>query len=239
MPTAAITPPLTPEQRSFFGEHGYLLLKAAIPKAPARALREQVLEDLKRLKIWASGKTLSAPLRQLPAFQQINKLSGLIKPADLQARLIPAELRAAIDSLAGGKLVAAEGQMLVSLPRQGDWTLAGLNWHTDVSATDPKRIPGIQAFVLIDDVQPQGGATLAMAGSHRLASLGTAGQAFRGKLHQPEALADEMRRHGFSVVEMCGQAGDLYLMDMRTLHTPSINASDKLRIMATVRYLAD
>jgi hypothetical protein len=35
---------------------------------------------------------------------------------------------------------------------------------------------------------------------------------------------------------MSGRAGDVYLMDMRLLHTPSINSTNKVRMMATVRY---
>lgn len=39
------------------------------------------------------------------------------------------------------------------------------------------------------------------------------------------------------LVEMCGRAGDVYLMDMRVLHTPSANAAARPRLMATTRFL--
>jgi ectoine hydroxylase-related dioxygenase (phytanoyl-CoA dioxygenase family) len=34
---------------------------------------------------------------------------------------------------------------------------------------------------------------------------------------------------------MCGRAGDVFLMDMRVLHTPSVNATKQPRMMATTR----
>jgi ectoine hydroxylase-related dioxygenase (phytanoyl-CoA dioxygenase family) len=42
---------------------------------------------------------------------------------------------------------------------------------------------------------------------------------------------------GIAIVEMPGRAGDVYLMDMRLLHTPSINATKNVRMMATTRFL--
>lgn len=237
MPPTAAKPYLTPEQQALFRERGLLQLKGAAGRSQVSSLREYVLEELERLKVWASGKSLSASLKQLPAFQQITRLSGMIRLPETPSPLISPGLYADMEALAEGKLAAAPGQLLLSLPNQGEWTLEGLNWHTDV-APEKQRVPGIQAFVLVDDVLPRGGATLAMAGSHRLAEQGEAGRTFRERLRRNENLELEMRARDFSILEMSGQAGDVYLMDMRTLHTPSINASRKLRIMATVRYLA-
>ena len=35
---------------------------------------------------------------------------------------------------------------------------------------------------------------------------------------------------------MSGRAGDVFLMDMRVLHTPSVNLSSHIRMMATTRF---
>lgn len=40
-----------------------------------------------------------------------------------------------------------------------------------------------------------------------------------------------------SLVEMAGQAGDLFLMDMRVLHTPTLNTRSQPRLMATGRFM--
>lgn len=228
---------MTPEQISTFRDSGYLLLRQALPKKQVEPLKVQVLDELKRRGIWSSGKALSSPIRHAPAFQQIAKLSSLIGRDDLRARIIDKDTHAAIVSLARTRLVPAQGQFLISLPKQGEWSLEGLNWHTDVPAAGHRHVPGIQAFVLIDEVRPRGGATLAIAGSHLLADLPRPYRHVREVLRGKGDLQAALRSHDLSIVEMCGHAGDVYLMDMRLLHTPSINASDRLRIMATVRYL--
>lgn len=228
---------MTPEQMSTFRDSGYLLLQQALARKQVEPVRTQVLDELKRRRIWSSGRSLSSPIRHAPAFQQIAKLSSLIRKDDLHATIIDKDTHAAIVSLACARLVPAQSQFLISLPKQGEWTLDGLNWHTDVPAAGHRHVPGIQAFVLIDEVRPRAGATLAIAGSHRLADQPQAYRRVREVLRGKGDPQAALRSHDLSIVEMCGDAGDVYLMDMRLLHTPSINASDRLRIMATVRYL--
>lgn len=232
-------PPVTPEQKSAFEEQGYLFLKRALDRKQVEPVKAYVLNELKRLKIWSSGKTLSASIRGLPAFQQITKLSGLIRQDDLHSKVISNGVFDAILALAGTDLIPAQSQFLVSLPNQGSWTLSGLNWHTDVSCSGRHRIPGIQAFVLLDEVKPHGGATLAIAGSHRLGREEGASGRVREILRSSGDFESELRASNLSILEMSGQAGDVYLMNMGLLHTPSVNSTDKIRIMATVRYLPD
>jgi hypothetical protein len=229
---------MTPEQKSHFQERGCLLLKGALARSRAEPLRSHVLAELKRLKIWSAGKTLSAPMKTLPPFQQINRISEHLKEHELARKIIDDELRADIAVLLESPVQSArgQGQFLVSLPNQGDWTLRGLNWHTDVSAAT-SRIPGVQVFALIDDVQPRGGATLAIAGSHRLAGQPRVSQSVREALRGGDDPGHELQKHGLSIIEMSGTAGDVYLMDMRVLHTPSINATKRVRMMVTVRYV--
>lgn len=229
---------MTPEQRSFFRERGYLFLQGALTKGQVRPIKAHVLGELKRLKIWSSGKSLSPSIKETPAFQQIAKLSGLIRQPDLQSRVITQDTLSAINSLAGKELIPAQSQLLISLPNQGAWTLNGLNWHTDISSSDQQRIPGIQAFILIDDIKAHGGATLALAGSHLLASRRESSGRIREMLRAAGDRESELRSRNLSIVEMSGQAGDIYLMDMRLLHTPSINSTKNVRMAATVRYLS-
>jgi ectoine hydroxylase-related dioxygenase (phytanoyl-CoA dioxygenase family) len=228
---------MTPQQLSSFHEHGYLLLRGAIPKKQLSKVRDDIFEQLKRLNMWSSGKRLSALNKNLTPFQETVKISSSIKDEHLHKKLLPDQITSLLPKLAGQELVFAHQQLLISLPNQGTWSLAGLNWHTDVAPSFSDLIPGIQAFILIDKVKSHGGGTLALAGSH----LFNRRNNLRGK-------ACEILRAGgdvtylapnMSIVEMAGEAGDVYLMDMRVLHTPSINATHNVRIMATVRYLAN
>ncbi|MES2938333.1 MAG: phytanoyl-CoA dioxygenase family protein [Pseudomonadota bacterium] len=225
-------------QVDFFREHGYLCLQGFHPKNRMASVRNKLLDELKRLKVWAAGKSLSSSLQELPPFQQIAKLSTLVKVPGLHEALITPELLGCIARLDGRAPSAVQGmQLLLSLPHQGTWTLEGLNWHVDVTAQPPDRLPGIQAFVLIDDVAPRGGATLALAGAHRLhARQAVSAPSLREVLRTSGNLEADLRKMGVTILEMSGRAGDVFLMDMRLLHTPSINATKNVRMMATARF---
>lgn len=230
--------PMTPDQMAAFRERGCVLLSGALEKSRLEPLRKLVVDELKRLRIWSSGKTLSASIKKLPAFQQIAKLSGMINGGDLPARVLSPEINAVMEILAGARLAPAHSQLLVSLPNQGAWAIDGLNWHTDISPSAHHHVPGVQAFVLVDDVRPHGGATLAIAGSHRLAGRPEVEHKVRELLRGAGQLEAGLREHGLSIIEMSGRGGDVYLMDMRMLHTPSINSTGKVRMMVTVRCMS-
>lgn len=222
---------MTPEQRTFFHERGYLLLQGAVTQSQLRPVRERIVSELRRLGITSSGQGIPTSIRKLPAFQQIGKLSRLLEVPDLAAKVIPPKVQEGINALAETRAVSNQSQLLVSPPNQGQWRLDRLNWHTDLSVSHREGTPGIQAFVLVDDVEKQGGATLILSGSH-----------LRARNREAELrLRDALRgaREDEPIIELSGKAGDVYLMDMRVLHTPSINATKRLRIVATVRFFLE
>lgn len=214
-------------------------------------VREGILAELARLKIRAGGKWAPGKLAALPLFQQSGALGAKLKPDPALARLFTGELPELLARAAGARLhpAAPAPQPLLSLPQKEEWSLRALNWHLDVKAPAHGGSPGLQAFVLLDELAPRGGATLALAGSHRLHALGGAHHVLRehpvlGALFDPARAPDvEPGRaydvHGVpvSVIEMRGAAGDVYVMDLRVLHAPSVNATAKLRMMATNRFL--
>lgn len=232
------SPSLPPADVAAFAQQGLLRLDGFCPRSHVARIRQQLLDELKRLGLWAGGRPLSRQLRELPPFQQISRLSSAVRIPGLHEALVTPELGAAVAALAqGARIDAPATQLLLSLPHQGEWTLQGLNWHVDVAAGPRDPLPGVQAFVLIDDLAPRGGATLALAGSHREAQRAPAGRPpLRELLKTSRALEADLRASGVDIVEMSGQAGDVYLMDMRVLHTPSINATRNLRMMATTRF---
>lgn len=228
---------MTPEQRSHFERYGWMHWPGALDRARIGSVRDLALAELKRLGI-GSGKGARNPFKDLPVFQQINKLSGLVSVPELRARITAPHILSAMRELAGVELSQADdAQLLLSPPRQGEWTLQRLNWHTDVSASH-NRLPGIQVFAMIDDVLPQGGGTLVISGSHGgSARLNVAGD-LREILRRDTDPRNALAACGLSIMEMTGRAGDVYLMDMRVLHAPAVNASTRPRVMATARYLA-
>lgn len=221
-----------------FLRYGYLQLRGFYPRSRLAGLRQKVLEEVKRS---SARPGISKSLPDLPVFQQISRLSSLVKVRDVHETLVTPELMDLVAEVGGqSPSVVQDTQLLLSPPRQGTWTLKDLNWHVDL-AVDPRhrdRVPGVQAFFLIDDVDRQGGGTLALAGSHRLGAAGSnAAARLRQVLRAQADLERELQELGVSIVEMCGRAGDVFLMDMRVLHTPSINSSKRLRMMATCRFL--
>lgn len=223
-------------QTQLFFNQGYLHLQGFHPKGRMAPVRQQLLHELKRI----SGNTRSwGTLRTLPVFQQIAKLSAGANVPGLHETLMSAELVGLVGRLAGrAPSTVQPTQLLLSPPQQGAWSLQGLNWHVDVRAGAADPIPGIQAFFLLDNVAPRGGATLVLAGSHRLGTRGMPSPAsLRSMLGQSQDLLGDLQRESLSLVEMSGRAGDVFLMDMRVLHTPSINSTKHPRMMATCRCL--
>ena len=111
-------------------------------------------------------------------------------------------------------------------------------------------------FVLLDDVAPMSGGTLVVAGSHRL--LNDQGhlrakdvkqglqrwpwfrRLLQGSDSPPSALGESFDVDGVdcAIVELSGQAGDVFFTDLRLLHTVSANAGTTPRMMATQRFVA-
>lgn len=235
---------LTDLQRAAFREKGILKLERFLEKPQLAPARTYLDRELARLNV-------TKALRALPVFQQTTELSRRVPVGEEIERLFPSTLVSILTALAGRRLRAAtpQPQLLLSLPHAEEWSLRGLNWHVDLAPPARDELTGIQAFVLIDDVVSRGGATLAIAGSHRLQHLPGLKNAQAALRTDPVfgALFDREREpvvtprviHGIetSVVELHGRAGDVFLMDLRVLHSPSINASKRVRKMATWRFV--
>lgn len=230
-----------------FSDQGILALRGFLPRKLTVAAQESISSELKRLKLKVNGKIVSSKIQDLPVFQQTGYLGQKVGPRDEVDRLISDELLAVMNELAGTKLKPTQphSQILLSFPHKMAWSLNHLNWHLDLTPPKADQVPGVQAFVLIDDVQPQGGATLALAGSHKLHYIHRergAHEILRGSSYfvsTPEKFLEPQVIEGtrIQIVEMAGRAGDVYLMDLRVLHSPSINARRNIRMMATNRYL--
>lgn len=230
-----------------FSKQGILALRGFHPRKLVEAARDSILSELSRLNMKVNGKIQSSKIQDLPVFQQTSRLGQMVGRIEQVDRLFSDDLLTAMNDLAGAKLKPSQphSQILLSFPHKMDWSLNGLNWHLDLTPPQADQIPGVQAFVLVDDVQPQGGATLALAGSHKLHYVShncSAHEILRRSSDfssNPENYLKSQVIEGtpIQIIEMSGRAGDVYLMDLRVLHSPSINARRNIRMMATNRYL--
>ena len=182
-----------------FIENGYLRIEAFHPKDRLATIRQQIHDEIKDL---SGRRSLSSSLRRLPVFQQIGKLSALVKVARLHEALVTSTLIDCVTQLGGcAPSAIQETRLLLSPPHQGTWTLGGLSWHVDVAARPQDRLPGIQIFFLIDDVARHGGATLALAGSHRVGRrLADSPSLLRKALRTPMDLERKLEELGITVV---------------------------------------
>ncbi|MGM8226614.1 phytanoyl-CoA dioxygenase family protein [Cellvibrio sp. ARAG 10.3] len=230
---------MTTEQEKAFREKGCIYIPGALEKNVVQPVKDHVLKELKGLNIWSTGRVLSQKLKGVPVFQQTGKLGQLISYPGLNEKLVSQELYSDMCILAGASLQAQTGQLLISLPHQIAWTLEGLNWHRDISKSPLRGIPGVQVFVLLDTVAVNGGATLALVGSHKLKNQSQTKEVISVLTSHSANHSVNIGGIELSIMEMLGRPGDVYLMDMRVLHTPSINATRNVRLMATARYFAE
>jgi hypothetical protein len=160
---------LTAAQRSEYNERGYVRLPQAFGVDAAAAMADFIwarLFDLHGMRrddraTW----TAKAPWVGLNRFRE----DPVFAPLDNAAT------RAAIDDLLGvdaWKKPRHWGTFLVKFPDRahGDWILpADAHWHVDFHFTYEPGTPfALRVFTFVSDVAPHGGATLAIAGSHRI-----------------------------------------------------------------------
>ncbi len=205
-------------QLNEFQSKGILRIKNAVPKELLTSAQKHIDSELQRLGIKKYG-SVPAQLKDIHFFQQITKLGQMINHDASLDRLISDELVDFSEKLANSKLESpSTTQLLISLPSKKEWSADHLNWHVDVNASPNGPVPGVQIFVLIREVKIHGGATMAKIGSHLLSK-------------------NSFEKRDIPIIEMYGEAGDVFLMDMRIVHSPSINATREIRMMLTKRYM--
>ena len=155
------------------------------------------------------------------------------------------------------------GQVLVTMPNAPEWRVPTGLWHADFDYM-PRRLSlfAVKYWALFGDVAPGGGATLQLAGSHRIAQRFIAGKP-REELEYKRTRDRIMRSHPWlkalctadddpdrnarfmaaetdidgipaRVVECTGRAGDVYVTHPWVMHAIAPNASDQPRFMRSM-----
>jgi len=253
---------LTAQQLSDFDRRGVLRLPGLLAAERVGRARAYVLSRLERAGLWRDGewRLNDRPRPKWPdSGVKSSKVIGNRHP-DIEALIDEPALLAAVDALLDGQAFDRElykrPQVMVTLPNIDAWTIP-TGWHVDGPRLASGRRPGVQLFAFLDRVDPGGGGTLVIAGSHRLLNEGRVvpiGDVPR-RLRQEDffrplyAEADDAAPRArlvnhkgaagdvaLEVVELTGAPGDVYLIDLRVLHTVAPNASSRPRMMATHRF---
>ncbi|WP_108812194.1 phytanoyl-CoA dioxygenase family protein [Sphingorhabdus sp. Alg231-15] len=238
------------------GERGIIKLEGLVASKDTRAAYDMILDLAAEHGIYTDGRWIKSTSRFGYPKPFRNALNGLNRSEEFPD-LVGNRLTPLVEGFVGQPAtpLSPGQQILFTLPGEDDWSVPSDAWHIDMPKFGEQASPGLQAFTFLDDVDPQGGATLVIAGSHRLLN-NTAGLSskelkrhlrkedyFRSlfdpnlpTIANPEETVGRVGNVELKVVELSGRAGDVYLMDLRVLHTPAQNCSDKARLMLTCRF---
>lgn len=190
---------LSAEQRATFARDGLVRVSGAFPAAVAEALAD---------RIWSEFETEHGIRRDDPeTWVQPARAPRQAKRAPENRGLETARLRGAM-----GELIGVEdcpwprdwGGFLVTFPQPGPWDVPADTWHWD---GDPDG-RGLFVFTFYSTVEPGGGGTPVLAGSHRLL------RAFYG------SLTPEQRRLPHKEHRRMFSTWDPWLAEL-TGHTPA------------------
>jgi len=238
-----------------FRVHGWMRVRAAFSADEAAAMRAAVWRAL--APVGVSQHDPSTWTDDRPAHLQE------LKSASAFFAVGSARLLEAIDAALEGQAYEAPknwGAVFLAFPSKQPWTVPADGWHIDanyVSALSPPA--GVRTHTLFGDVEPRGGGTLIVSGSHRLVHqyftenpppAGARGADYRRLLRGHPYLRDLHRdgdageraarfvdqaedHSGISlrVVENTGRAGDVLLLHPLVLHVAAPNTSDAPRFL--------
>lgn len=243
---------LTQDQKATFETKGLIRLEKFLPREIVRSAQEFILQLAEKEGAWRAGVWQLSETSERPEFT---------KPISKKEfnRLTTPELLVVIKLLVNGQEVETEGNpsLLFTLPQNKPWAMLN-SWHTDAPRQPHAGIPGVQMFTFLEPVRPRGGGTLVVAGSHRLVNKRKFIRSKDVKKHLQkytyfQALLSEEQPNpehflttpgsvgdvDLQVVELHGEPCDVFLMDLRMLHTLSINTADIPRLMVTQRYFLE
>lgn len=263
---AAKRPLLTQVQKDEFLQTGVLHAPGLVPRPAVEAMAERLWRELQRR--WG----ISRDQPQTWTVERPTHLQGL-KRSGAFAEMASPGVRALMDEVfasRGWTGPAHWGQAFLAFPiREAAWTVPHSAWHIDLAYPgDLTPWPGaIRLFVLLDRLEPGGGGTVYVAGSHRLAMQVAAAaaaplrtielkQAVKRRDPWLEALCSPGGGTGriarfmhegaavdgidLRVEEITGEAGDVFLMHTGVLHAAAANCRSAPRLMLaeTVRAAA-
>jgi len=250
------SPALTREQIREYRDSGIVLLPKAVQQADINLMADKLWDELAR-KFGVLRNDTKTWTKPRPAQLQALARGGAFAP------MITPLIRDAIDHVLGAGNWDEPSSLfnpLVSF-RAGNnsWEVPRRAWHVD-AALGVSHPPLARVFVLLAPIEPQGGGTMMIAGSHILTQR-LADEAKERKLSSEEVretlkaryrwfewlcsrtnrsdrtqLMSEAEVGGVKVraVEMTGEAGDAYLMHPCVLHASTPIVRDTPRLVVSL-----
>ena len=258
---------LTEDQLTHFAQWGYVALRDVVDPAAIDETQTTVRRHLTRQNVFIDGayQLDAMPFVEAPLAHS-NLVKGLKKNTHIGAMITAAVrgyCRQVIEAHTGHadeptNPTMDRAQLLFTWPNAREWSIPSSIWHTDFPRIPGEGFAGVQVFAFVEAVEPHGGGTLIAAGSHHLVNEGRYvksklvkkllkkkpgyaalfdkhGEYDRERLLEPF----EVDGHPQRIVELTGRPGDIFLTDLRLLHTLAPNASQRPRVMLTQRFVRD
>jgi ectoine hydroxylase-related dioxygenase (phytanoyl-CoA dioxygenase family) len=246
----------TPDRVSHVDHTGLLLLRNAVPADVVAAMSDAIWHFLAtrhaRRRDDPATWTRIAGRTGLQSLTRAGVFDGLRE--QLRPRVD------ALLGVDAWKEPAHWGHPLITFPSPGTlWEVPVAGWHVDSHRWSRGAVPGLVAFTFVEQVRPRGGGTLVVSGSHHLTwRLCQRAGGFARTSEMKAALADQNRwfadlwtgpsgdperTHRYleagavvdgvdvRVVELCGEPGDVVLMNPRCFHATGPNAAASPRLM--------
>jgi hypothetical protein len=252
------------ELRQQFRDTGVLRFDGAFTTDEAAAMRDAIWSYVERKcdvraddpTTWPVGRHIGISFKSMRRGAHFGPLLG--NPA----------VSHALDVVFGGRDEwkhpnEPKAQILLSFPTGAPWTLPN-GWHMDTGFQQPTwPVFAVKAFAFFGDVEPEGGGTFVLEGSHRLVERysrtlppgGIGGNSVEwGRFMKQDPWLDLLRRGGTAdvprrelvgschevdgiplrCVELTGKPGDLVLTHLHVFHSASDNATTTPRQMLGV-----
>lgn len=236
---------LTPDELETFARDGIVKVPAVFSADDAAKMRDV---------LWAELATRHGMDRDDRSTWTTLRPTGLktTKTHRVANAILGPRLRSALDHLLGTWIEPPHhGQVLVTMPTGEPWSVPHRQWHTDVGFDAPMdELPAVKIWALLADLDPGGGGTPQVAGSHRVIAhhLSTTDERdfttirdqvlrshpwFRTLISPEERSVEPGEVDGVAVrvVELTGRAGDVYLTHPWILHSVAPNANDTPRMI--------
>lgn len=246
--------------RKVFQDRGVLRLENLLPADKIASACKAARDRMALAGIWKDGTWQVEHLRNAPLNEGAKygrQLKGCPEFDDLVKDEIPqvvADLLDRQNTFTGMDVP----QPLFTLPNADSWVLPHMAWHLDAPRLPDWDVPGVQIFTFLETVAPTGGGTLVVSGSHRLlnGSERISSKEVKRRLKTEPYFHDLMSESTTNrqrllhesgsckdielrVVELSGEPGDVYFIDLRVLHAGAPNATSTPRMMLTRRFFLE
>ena len=248
---------LNAKQKQLFKDVGIIKLKDFLPLDYIQTIQNVFYREFNEVGLFKDGEWFLENI----SMNDIKKILKKVKSKSIVSNfLLEEKTRQAICELLNedeALSMSKSAGILFTLPNADEWEVPSEAWHVDIPRLPYEGSLGVQVFSFIESLEPHSGGTLAIKGSHNLFHTDKiSSKKLRNKLvkflYFKKLMSKEFKdRSWFTVnkgkvlgrdvelIELFGNIGDIYLMDVSILHSVAPNPRSNPRIMVAQRYLSE